>query len=193
MCQFVSWIKKGDKVYFLTARQIFETTRGKQLQKWCSNPDDYVGHEAIRFYYRIAEGAGDDGECSDFSTPDNFPSEIVKAIKEGKLRGLGQTPEGLLAPPAYKDYLAKKDQLHKDYQTNADQLHKDYQAKVDPLFEDYLAKKDQLHKDCQAKVDPLFEDYLAKVGQLRKDYLAKADQLYWDLFAIPENRNHKWG
>jgi len=103
MCEFVSWIEKDGKLYYLKAKQVFETTRGKQLQKWCGNSDDYVGHGAIRYYYGFSESVGNDHEGTDFSSPDNFPAEIVKAIKAGEFRGLA-VAEKLLSQPALAEY-----------------------------------------------------------------------------------------
>ena len=48
-----------------------------------------MGHGAIDFYFEIDPKKGINRECTDFSTPDNFPSEIATAIKTGKFRGLG--------------------------------------------------------------------------------------------------------
>lgn len=101
MCEFASWVEKDDKVYFLTANQVFNTTRGKALQKYCGNSDDYVGHGAIRQYYNLKDGTN--RECTDFSTPDNFPIEIADAIKGGKFRGITVVKE-LLTQPALAEY-----------------------------------------------------------------------------------------
>ncbi|MFA5154757.1 MAG: hypothetical protein WC554_19585, partial [Clostridia bacterium] len=75
MCQFVSWIELDRRVYFLSDKQL-ATTRGKALKKWTECDDDLKGHGAIRHYYHINNSNGIDRECSDFSTPDNFPPEI---------------------------------------------------------------------------------------------------------------------
>ena len=104
MCEFVSWIEKDKKIYFLTGNQIFNTLKGKALQAFCASKDDHVGHGAIRHYYRLAKYDGIQRECTDFSTPNNFPDEIVVAIKEGKMRGLGVQPSELLTAPVYKLY-----------------------------------------------------------------------------------------
>lgn len=105
MSEFASWIEKDDRVYFLVANQIFNTTRGKALQKYCLSSDDYNGHGAIRYYYGFY--GGDNRECTDFSTPNNFPPEIVDAIKKGKFKGVASFPEVLLLLPLDDDYWAK--------------------------------------------------------------------------------------
>ena len=92
MCQFISWVeveKDGDKhIFYLIYRDIYHTKRGKDLQAYNPNTGDYIGHGAIRWYYDLGR-KGKDLECTDFSTPNNFPPEIVDAIKNGKFRGLG--------------------------------------------------------------------------------------------------------
>ena len=39
------------------------------------------------------KGRGVHKECTDFSSPANFPDEIVKAIKSGAFKGMGLCPE----------------------------------------------------------------------------------------------------
>ena len=55
----------------------------RELCDYCGNQHDLTGHGAIRYYYDNFKG-GIDKECEDFSSPDNFPSEIVQDIKLGK-------------------------------------------------------------------------------------------------------------
>ena len=191
---------------FLSGEQVFNTPRGKELQEFCQSKDDLTGHGAIRWFYGLDSGEGKDQECTDFSSPKNFPAVIVEAIRAGKMAGFGDVPKGLLRGPLYKDYQAKGDPLDKDYRAKIDPLYKDYQAKIGPLYKDYQAKGDQLDKDYRAKIDPLYKDYRAKIGPLYKDYQAKIgpldkdyqakrDQLdkdYWALFAVTENRTAAW-
>ena len=103
MCEFVSYIKKGNKVLFLTNELVFHTEKGKKLQEWCKNNEDYTGHGAIRWYYGLEQDIGEDHECADFSTPDNFPDVIVRAIKNGKFRGIGSDSR-LLSEAAWVEY-----------------------------------------------------------------------------------------
>ena len=88
MCEFVSWVEHKGKVYFLTDRDL-ETRQGRDVIVYCGAnwQDDIKGHGAIREYYGIAGGT--DHECTDFSDSDNFPPEIVEAIKEGQFRFFG--------------------------------------------------------------------------------------------------------
>lgn len=112
MCEFISWIETDKKVYFLTGEQINNTPIGEALKKWSQNiEDDMKGHGAIRFYYNF-EG-GTERECTNFSTPDNFPDVIVKALKNGDFKGF-EFPRGLLSAPLDADYKAKCDALFAD-------------------------------------------------------------------------------
>jgi len=104
MSEFGSWVKRRGKVYFVTGEQI-ASEKGQELIKLHDiSPDDYCGHGTIRKWYGIDEGDGIDKECTDFSTPGNFPPEIVVAIKAGKMRGVGIGGE-LLTLVAWADFI----------------------------------------------------------------------------------------
>ena len=122
MCEFISAVKTKDKhgkdkYLFLTYDLIHNTPTGKLLQKKYKG-DDLIGHSAIREYFEVRSGHGDNWECTDFSTPKNFPAVIAEAIKRGEFRGFG-FPEGLLTPKASEDYQAKSNALYEDYQAKS--------------------------------------------------------------------------
>ena len=104
MCERYSWINRDGSVYFLTANDVFHTKRGKQLQQYSLRREDWHGHGATRWYYDFVDGA--DRECTDFSTPSNFPKEIVKAIKAGDMWEFGITDDMhcMLLKTAYAKY-----------------------------------------------------------------------------------------
>jgi len=147
MSEFISWYERetpqGKEILFLTHQQIFETPDGERMRKETGN--DYIGHSAIRSYYHLPEsefengnGANDyasyiNGECTDFSTPENFPAVISEAIKQGKMRGLAAFPKGLLRTPLDADYEAKRAPLYADYEAKRAPLDADYEAKRAPL------------------------------------------------------------
>ena len=99
----MSWIEKDKSILFLTANMVFNSEKGKKLQAWSGNSDDYTGHGTIRFYYELDLYDGIDKECTDFSTPANFPNAITHAIKDGKMRGLGMD-RGLLTLQACAEH-----------------------------------------------------------------------------------------
>ncbi|MDD5353266.1 MAG: hypothetical protein PHS93_08920 [Candidatus Omnitrophica bacterium] len=89
MCEFISWIPKGKTNLFLTYHQVFETDKGQQLRDKLKG--DWYGHAGIRFFYDLSqpddENVRKEKDCADFSTPDNFPKDIVKAIKNNEMGG----------------------------------------------------------------------------------------------------------
>jgi hypothetical protein len=172
MCEFVSWIEKSPKkILFMTDDLIFNTEKGKLLQKQCSK-DDLQGHGAIRFYFGLESEEGKQKECSDFSDSASFPKAIVAAIKAGQMFRMAENPPlGLLTPAAQADYEAKRDALYADYE-----------AKRAPLYADYRAKHDALYADYRAKHAPLYADYRAK-----------RDALFKEIFMDVRNRAHTWG
>jgi hypothetical protein len=181
MCEFISWkeIKtaKGMEILFLTHDDIYNTSRGLELRNHTTK-DDFVGHGAIAFYYQIDASKGTNRECTDFSTPKNFPPDVVEAIKAGKMWGMVDFfPKGLLRAPLDADYEAKHDALDADYEAKHDALDADYKAKHDALYADYEAKRAPLDADYEAKRAPLDADYKAKHDALDADYKAKHDAL----------------
>ena len=107
MCEFLSAVKTvnkngEDKWFFLTHDLIQNTPRGELLRKKYGG-NDLIGHTAIREYYELRSGQGENWECTDFSTPRNFPPILVEAIKRGEFRGLG-IPFVLLRQPALAEY-----------------------------------------------------------------------------------------
>ena len=177
MCEFISWkeikTKTGTEILFLTHDDIYNTSRGLELQKHTTK-DDFVGHGAIAFYYQIDANKGTNKECTDFSTPDNFPPEIVAALKSGRMWGMVNFfPKGLLRAPLYADYKAKIAPLYADYEAKIAPLDADYKAKLDTLYADYKTKRAPLYADYEAKRAPLDADYKTKLDTLDADYEAK--------------------
>ncbi len=166
MCDFVSWIEKDGKVYFLTANQIFNTAKGKALQQYCGSSDDYVGHGAIREYYGLSSYFEGNRECTDFSTPANFPPEIAKAIKDGKFRGLGApaqliTQDALVGITLNSQYTKAQAEWDKSW----DERDRDWAKwnKARDERDKAWVKWDKVH-----------------------------NQTFWDLFADVNNRNPAW-
>lgn len=95
MCDLVSWIEAdrcGRKiVIFLDDDDVFNTQRGKALQKHSGNNKDYTGHGAIQHYYDLKKALNlEQREETDFSSPKNFPKEIADAIKAGNFARVSQ-------------------------------------------------------------------------------------------------------
>ena len=116
MCEFASWIKHKEEVYFLKDSDL-ETKEGRELVKYLGDKfqEDIPGHGAILHYYPELVGkAISKEECTDFSTPDNFPKEIAEAIKKGQMSRIGICEKILnekgmaeyekIKQPAYAEY-----------------------------------------------------------------------------------------
>ena len=161
MCEFISVKKIGDKLYYLTATDI-ESKRGKELRDWSQDYDDLRGHGSVDFFYDL-KGKGESLEFTDFSSPRNFPPELVRAIITGKFRRwFGPVPKGLLKTTLYDSLLKEKR----------------------ALLEAYIAKERLLWEAYDAKLKPLLEAYNAKLTNLYEQY--------WLLLCKEENRATKW-
>ena len=170
MSRFISWIEVGaGNIKFLTGRDIFESDRGQLLQARTA-ARHLVGHGSIRFYYRLRNDYGTNRECTDFSSPDNFPSEIVAAIKAGEFRGLG-TPQGLLLESAWAKYHEVEASSLAAYNATERMLLAEYRQLSRPVSA-------VEHQDTQAAAWTAHQ--------------AVIQPLFWDLFAVPENRADAW-
>ena len=165
MCEYISWKEMPDgSCRFLTNKMLYHTRRGAELRRHNPDcPDDWVGHGAIDFYYDDKRDSGIQRECTDFYTPNNFPSVIVEAIKAGEMELPGVVfPEGLLKAALYAAYRKKRDVLYAAYE-----------KKRAPLYADYKKKRDALYADYEKK-------------------WAALDAEMWKLFANPKNRMKAW-
>ena len=177
MCEFISWKEfDGGDVLFLTAKDIYETKRGRELREHSGSKDDLTGHGSIDFYYDL-KGKGKNKECIDFSSPDNFPQAIVKAIKAGEFRGLGIAKD-LLKAPAWAEY-RKRESLA---------LAK-YQKREAPAWAKYGKVRDAEYRKVK-------DSAWAKYEKVRATAWAECEKVtsktFWDLFAVEENRAKKW-
>jgi len=170
MSRFISWIEVGaGNIKFLTGRDIFESDRGQLLQARTA-ARHLVGHGSIRFYYRLRNDYGTNRECTDFSSPDNFPPDIVDAIRAGAFRGLG-TPRGLLSQSAWEIYHEVEVSSLADYM-QAERI--------------LLAEYRQLERPVSA-----VEHQETQAAEW-KEHQTVTKSFFWDLFAILENRADAW-
>ena len=197
MCEFLSAVKGKtktgkDKWYFLTHDLIYNTPRGEIIQKQFPGIDgEVLGHSAIRAYFEIRSGEGENWECTDFTTPDNFPAVIVKAIKRGEFRGFGN-PVGLLKAQADKTYQEAK--------APADKAWQEAKAQADKTYQEAKAQADKAYQEAMAPADKAWQEATAQACKAWQEAMAPADKawqeakenIFWDLFAIPENRVEAW-
>jgi len=174
MCNFVSWIERRGKVKFLSDTQ-YQTKKGKELMETISL-DDIYGHGTIRAYYGIDAGDGIDKECSDFSTPDNFPKVIVNAIKAGKMTSM-PLPLSLLTDEA--------------------ELRLENSAELDKAWSEWDKAWAEYEKASRNKASwEIASRYKANARAAWYKASAEEDKtrfkLGWAMFAIPENRIPCW-
>lgn len=170
MCEFISAVEKDKKIYFLTADQVLgDSARAKAFREHCGNSSDYTppGHGAIRWYYNLVGGT--DREYTDFSSPANFPPEIVESIKRGEMRGLGMA-EGLLNQSALAEYQRIEKPAYAEYRRIAQSAYDEYQ---------------RIEKQAYAEYERIEKPAHAEYQRIRQSS-------FWDLFAKPENRNPAW-
>ena len=212
MCNFVSWIEKDKLNYFLTPEQIYNTQRGKELQKWSRNiEDDKLGHGAIRWYYNL-EG-GEDRECIDFSKPDNFPPEIVSAIKDGRMLGMAVVRE-LLTKKAQAEYnkvcetaLTEYNKVwgaaRAEYNKVRETAWAEYEKVCDPAWAEYKKVRETARAEYNKVRDPALTEnnkvcetalteYNKVWGAARAEYNKVWGAAFWNLFAKKSNRIEAW-
>ncbi|MFH1209483.1 MAG: hypothetical protein V1663_01715, partial [archaeon] len=88
MCNLISWIEVNNTIMFLTDDIVKKGLNEfkKYNNSWIT---DIKGHGAIRWFYNNDFKGGISKECEDFTSPSNFPKEIVEAIKDCKFKLIG--------------------------------------------------------------------------------------------------------
>jgi len=202
MCEFISWIEKRDKVFFLTGKQVFHTRIGKEvIQKQCGL-DDYTGHGAIRLFYGLEQDEGMDKECTDFSTPDNFPAAIVRAIKKGDMRGLG-TAVQLLSELAWVEHERIEQSAWVEYKkivqpalAKCERIEQSAWVEYKKIVQPALAKCERIEHSTLVEHKRIvllaWVEYERTWRPALVEYKKTVQQVFWDLFAILENRNYAW-
>lgn len=153
MCDFVSWIEfdvgKKKEIMFLTYNDIYHTKRGQELRDYTKSDDDLIGHGAIRWYYSV--NGGEDKECCDLSSPDNFPPKISKAIKKGEFIGLPEFENlgNILTKVAEAEYLKARNSAWAEYQKVRNSAWAEYQKVRQALFKKIFMQKKNRIKDWQ--------------------------------------------
>ena len=143
MCQFISWKSYKGKNYFLTDSDL-ETKEGKKLLKK-EVKDDLCGHGALQHYYPELEFKGISFECSDFSDPKNFPKEIVRSIKQGKLSRFG-IALGILNDRGMAEYEKIEQSAWAEYEKIKQPALAEYKKIKQPAFWK-IAKQKKYRKD----------------------------------------------
>ena len=213
MCDFVSWIESDGQVLFLTGRDIFEGPKGRELRDYCKSKDDYVGHGAIRHFYGLSDNTGANKECTNFRSPDNFPPEIAKAIKNGQMRGLG-TPCDLLVQAAWAEYVKVVQAAWAEYDLLVQPAWAEYVKVVQPAGAEYDkvvqaaraeydkvvqpagAEYDKVEQAARAEYDKVVQaawaEYVKVVQAAGAEYDKVEQDIFWSLFVVKKNRAKAW-
>ena len=169
MCEWVSWIEYKNELYFLTASDL-RTKEGRALRLYLGPQfsNDIKGHGAIDRYYGL-KGKGTHKECTDFSTPSNFPPAIVNAIKKGHFCGIGLA-ESLLTAEASAEY-----------------------EKVEYAA---WAEYEKVRAPAWAEYEKVRDEAWAEYEKVRASALAEYEKVraaaFWKIFADPKNRAKAW-
>jgi len=192
MCEFISWKEMEDgSIRFLTYDQIYHTEQGKELQEFNPTESDWVGHGAIDFYYMLNRSEGIQRECTNFSTPDNFPWEIVEAIKTGEFRGLG-IGKGLLNEEALAEYEKIKRSALAEYE----KIKRSALAEYEKIRRSALAEYEKIEQSAWDEYKKIEQPAWDEHEKIRRSAPAEYEKIrqntFWDLFADLENRNPLW-
>jgi hypothetical protein len=209
MCEFLSAVKikdknGNDKYYFLTYALIHNTPRGKMLQEKYVG-DDLIGHAAIRDYFELGKEIGMNWEQTNFSTPDNFPEVLAKAIKAGEFRGQG-TPKGLLLDAVYAKWKAEWDAVDAKWKAEREAVAAKWNAEREAVAAKWNPERDAVEAKWNAEWDAVDARWKVEREAVRAKWNAEWDavevrwkvereavkDLFWDLFAEPKNRARCW-
>jgi len=160
MCEFISWIEHDGKNWFLTKNEI-NSDKGKELIEFCGRTEDLVGHGAIRKYYGFKGGFN--RECTDFSTPENFPKEIVQALKDGLFEGLG-LPLKILTTSAKAEY----DKIILSAWAEYDKIRQAAWAEYDKIEQPAKAEYDKIVQPAKAEYDKIVQPAKAEYDKIRQ-------------------------
>jgi len=160
MCQFISWKEYKGKSYFLTDTDL-NTKEGRELLK-PEYKTDIKGHGAIEHYYPELKGKGYDKECTDFSTPANFPKEIVKAIKEGRFVNFGVC-EQILNEKGKAEYLKTKKPAWAEYLKIEQPAYAKYEKIKQSAWAEYLNIEQLVYTKYLKIQQPAYDEYLKTI------------------------------
>ena len=177
MCEFISWIEYENKNYFLTDKDL-ESKEGKSIIKFLGSSfrEDIKGHGAIRTYFNGVNQElgkklqwGKEKENTDLSSPDNFPPQIVLAIKEGRMSRIGMSLD-LLNNKGIEKYNKITDQALAEYNKITDQA---------------LAEYNKIKYQALAEYNKITDQALAEYNKI-------TDPAFWKLFSQKKYRNPLW-
>ena len=203
MCDFISWIEYKGDVLFLTKKEL-ETNRGRALQKHLGSQfeNDVKGHGAIEWYYNLEPNSGTHKECTDFSSPDNFPNPIVSALKKGVFCGI-EISEQLLTQPALAKYEEIEQTARAEYEEIKQPAWAEYVKIRQPAWAEYVKNRQTAWAEYEKNRQTAGAEY-EKIEQTAWDEYVKIEQpagaeyekirqtAFWKLFMSTKNRVPAW-
>ena len=187
MCNFVSWIEYKGKNYFLENKDL-TTKQGKKLLD-DGYKDDIEGHGAIEHYYPELKGKGVHKECEDFSTPDNFPKEIVDALKDGRLSNIGIAVDILntkgkqayeeIVKSAWDEYDKINNSAWDEYEKIKKSARDEYNKIVKSTWDEYIKIKNSA-RDEYEKIEKSARDEYNKIKKSARDEYEEIEKSAWD-------------
>lgn len=121
-------------------------------------------------------------ECESFSSPSNFPKEIVQAIKSGKLSLTGK-PVDVLTPVARKEYAKLERQIEVEFSKKCSQS---YDYKDITLTQARDAKRSHKTLEAIESSFDILEDALCREREL------KLSAAFSKIVKKKENRTQAW-
>ena len=187
-----------------------------------TDPIDLNGHGAIRAYFAkgvIGEDTlrrGCDEQQTNFSSPDNFPKEIAKAIKEGRMSKMG-VPEmyyvsDMLLPSAMKNLVNAEVYGCGKISKLPKKLQKEVMAKISRIIsnnENCITEIDNKDNcDYYAEISGALSffdwsktkegsNYWQEINEMLVGFTPDDDdevdrESFWKLFAVKKNRQPAW-
>ena len=181
MCEFISWIEYKGEVLFLTKNEL-NTNHGQALRRHLGTQyeNDVKGHGAIEWYYNLKPNSGTHKECTDFSSPDNFPRPIVSALKKGVFCGIGIS-EQLLTKPAWAEYEKIEQPALAEYGKIKQPAWAEYEKIEQPAWAEY----GKIKQTAWAEYEKIEQPALAEYGKIKQT-------AFWKLFRSTKNRVTAW-
>jgi hypothetical protein len=200
MCEFASWKEYKGKVYFIKNSDLI-TKEGKKLLK----PEviaDLSGHGAIEHYYPELKGKGVNKERTNFSTPKNFPKEIVRAIKAGKLSRIGLSSQ-LLTAEGWAEYEKIRQQAWAEYRKIRQQAWAEYRKIMQQAWAEYekirqpaLAEYRKIRQQAWAEYEKIRQQAWAEYEKIEQpawaEYEKIRQQAFWKIFKNLKYRAEVW-
>jgi len=167
MCEFVSWVEYNDEIYFLQNKDL-GTKEGELLLR-PEVIDDLCGHGAIRSYYPELKNKGANKECVNFSSPANFPAEIVEGIKTGVLSRIGICLEVLtikgraeyekIKQPAMAEYRKIEQSAWAEYRKIKQSARAEYEKIEQSAWAEYEKIEQPAMAECRKIEQPAMAGY----------------------------------